>query len=40
MAKRSKTGLWLGVAAAERERAHAPQRLLEWGGRYHAWERA
>jgi len=27
-------------AAGEWKRAHAPKRLLEWVGRYHAWERA
>jgi pyruvate/2-oxoglutarate dehydrogenase complex dihydrolipoamide dehydrogenase (E3) component/uncharacterized membrane protein YdjX (TVP38/TMEM64 family) len=27
-------------AAGEWKRAHAPQKLLEWVGRYHAWERA
>ena len=27
-------------AAGEWKRAHAPQRLLQWVGRYHAWERA
>jgi len=27
-------------AAGEWKRAHAPKRLLEWIGRYHAWERA
>jgi pyruvate/2-oxoglutarate dehydrogenase complex dihydrolipoamide dehydrogenase (E3) component len=26
-------------AAGEWKRAHAPQKLLEWVGRYHAWER-
>jgi pyruvate/2-oxoglutarate dehydrogenase complex dihydrolipoamide dehydrogenase (E3) component len=26
-------------AAGEWRRAHAPQRLLEWVGRYHAWRR-
>jgi len=26
-------------AAGEWKRAHAPRRLLEWVGRYHAWER-
>jgi pyruvate/2-oxoglutarate dehydrogenase complex dihydrolipoamide dehydrogenase (E3) component/uncharacterized membrane protein YdjX (TVP38/TMEM64 family) len=26
-------------AAGEWKRAHAPQRLLEWVGRYHAWRR-
>jgi pyruvate/2-oxoglutarate dehydrogenase complex dihydrolipoamide dehydrogenase (E3) component/uncharacterized membrane protein YdjX (TVP38/TMEM64 family) len=27
-------------AAGEWKRAHAPKKLLEWVGRYHAWERA
>jgi pyruvate/2-oxoglutarate dehydrogenase complex dihydrolipoamide dehydrogenase (E3) component/uncharacterized membrane protein YdjX (TVP38/TMEM64 family) len=27
-------------AAGEWKRAHAPQKLLQWVGRYHAWERA
>ncbi len=27
-------------AAGEWKRAHAPQRLLQWVARYHAWERA
>ena len=27
-------------AAGEWKRAHAPQRLLQWAARYHAWERA
>jgi pyruvate/2-oxoglutarate dehydrogenase complex dihydrolipoamide dehydrogenase (E3) component/uncharacterized membrane protein YdjX (TVP38/TMEM64 family) len=27
-------------AAGEWKRAHAPQQLLRWVGRYHAWERA
>ena len=27
-------------AAGEWKRAHAPQRLLDWVARYHAWERA
>ena len=27
-------------AAGEWKRAHAPQRLLRWAARYHAWERA
>ena len=27
-------------AAGNWKRAHAPQRLLQWVGRYHAWERA
>jgi pyruvate/2-oxoglutarate dehydrogenase complex dihydrolipoamide dehydrogenase (E3) component/uncharacterized membrane protein YdjX (TVP38/TMEM64 family) len=27
-------------AAGNWKRAHAPQKLLEWVGRYHAWERA
>ena len=27
-------------AAGEWKRAHAPKRLLEWVGRYHAWERS
>jgi pyruvate/2-oxoglutarate dehydrogenase complex dihydrolipoamide dehydrogenase (E3) component len=27
-------------AAGDWKRAHAPQRLLEWARRYHAWERA
>ncbi|WP_341905268.1 FAD-dependent oxidoreductase [Polaromonas sp. YR568] len=27
-------------AAGEWKRAHAPQRLLQWAERYHAWERA
>ena len=27
-------------AAGEWKRAHAPQQLLHWVGRYHAWERA
>ena len=27
-------------AAGEWKRAHAPQRLLKWAARYHAWERA
>ena len=27
-------------AAGAWKRAHAPQRLLEWVGRYHAWERS
>ena len=26
--------------AGEWKRAHAPQKLLQWVGRYHAWERA
>jgi hypothetical protein len=26
-------------AAGSWKRAHAPQRLLEWAGRYHAWRR-
>jgi pyruvate/2-oxoglutarate dehydrogenase complex dihydrolipoamide dehydrogenase (E3) component len=26
-------------AAGEWKRAHAPQKLLQWVGRYHAWER-
>jgi hypothetical protein len=25
--------------AGEWKRAHAPQKLLQWVGRYHAWER-
>jgi pyruvate/2-oxoglutarate dehydrogenase complex dihydrolipoamide dehydrogenase (E3) component/uncharacterized membrane protein YdjX (TVP38/TMEM64 family) len=27
-------------AAGQWKRAHAPRRLLDWAGRYHAWERA
>jgi pyruvate/2-oxoglutarate dehydrogenase complex dihydrolipoamide dehydrogenase (E3) component/uncharacterized membrane protein YdjX (TVP38/TMEM64 family) len=27
-------------AAGEWKRAHAPQKVLQWVGRYHAWERA
>ena len=27
-------------AAGEWKRAHAPQKLLQWAGRYHAWQRA
>jgi len=28
------------LAAGQWKRAHAPQRLLKWVERYHAWERS